>query len=93
MTIPFLACMASVAAFYHLPPRVLPAEPGLIYFEVGRGSEEWQNVQRSMSLAVRLNEKGIEGTINGQTVLNVKTGSGRMSKMVFGLFVVKTDQK
>jgi Transglycosylase SLT domain len=25
MTIPFLACMASVAAFYHLPPRVLPS--------------------------------------------------------------------
>jgi hypothetical protein len=25
MTVPFLACMASVAAFYHLPPRVLPA--------------------------------------------------------------------
>lgn len=25
MTVPFLACMAGVAAFYHLPPRVLPA--------------------------------------------------------------------
>lgn len=25
MAIPFLACMASVAAFYHLPPRVLPS--------------------------------------------------------------------
>lgn len=25
MSIPLLACMASVAAFYHLPPRVLPA--------------------------------------------------------------------
>jgi hypothetical protein len=25
MTSPFLACVASVAAFYHLPPRVLPA--------------------------------------------------------------------
>ncbi len=38
MTIPFLACMASVAAFYHLPPRVLPAiqaveggRPGLVH--------------------------------------------------------------
>lgn len=38
MTIPFLACMASVAAFYHLPPRVLPSIqaveggfPGLIH--------------------------------------------------------------
>jgi hypothetical protein len=25
MSIPYLACMAAVAAFYHLPPRVLPA--------------------------------------------------------------------
>ncbi len=25
MSIPFLACMAAAAAFYHLPPRVLPA--------------------------------------------------------------------
>jgi hypothetical protein len=25
MSIPFLACMAAAAAFYHLPPRVLPS--------------------------------------------------------------------
>jgi hypothetical protein len=25
MTVPFLACMVAVAAFYHLPPRVLPS--------------------------------------------------------------------
>lgn len=25
MSIPFLACMATAAAFYHLPPRVLPS--------------------------------------------------------------------
>jgi hypothetical protein len=25
MSVPFLACMATVAAFYHLPPRVLPS--------------------------------------------------------------------
>jgi soluble lytic murein transglycosylase-like protein len=38
MTIPFLACMAGVAAFYHLPPRVLPSiqaveggQPGLVH--------------------------------------------------------------
>ena len=24
MSVPFLACMAAAAAFYHLPPRVLP---------------------------------------------------------------------
>jgi hypothetical protein len=25
MTIPYLSCMAAAAAFYHLPPRVLPS--------------------------------------------------------------------
>ena len=25
MAVPFLACMAAAAAFYHLPPRVLPS--------------------------------------------------------------------
>ena len=25
MSVPFLACMAAAAAFYHLPPRVLPS--------------------------------------------------------------------
>ncbi|HVC59329.1 MAG TPA: lytic transglycosylase domain-containing protein [Acetobacteraceae bacterium] len=38
MTIPYLACMASAAVFYHLPPRVLPSiqaveggRPGLVH--------------------------------------------------------------
>jgi hypothetical protein len=38
MRIPFLACMASVAAVYHLPPRVLPSiqaveggRPGMVH--------------------------------------------------------------
>jgi Transglycosylase SLT domain len=37
MSVPFVACMAAAASFYHLPPRVLPAiqaveggRPGLI---------------------------------------------------------------
>ncbi len=25
MSLPYLACMAAAAAFYHLPPRILPA--------------------------------------------------------------------
>jgi Transglycosylase SLT domain len=37
MAVPYLACMAAAAAFYHLPPRVLPSiqaveggQPGLV---------------------------------------------------------------
>ena len=46
MGIPFLACMAAAAAFYHLPPRVLPSiqaveggRPGLAHVNAD-GSED-----------------------------------------------------
>jgi hypothetical protein len=46
MTIPLLACMASVAAVYHLPPRVLPSiqvveggRPGLVHLNTD-GSQD-----------------------------------------------------
>src|SRR5207247_346183 len=39
------------------PPRALPQTPGLIYFQVDRASQqqEWQAVQKSLTLAIRLN--------------------------------------
>ena len=35
------------------PPRALPVTPGLVYYQINRESqlEEWQNVQRSLTLA------------------------------------------
>jgi hypothetical protein len=46
MAVPFLACMAAVASFYHLPPRVLPAiqaveggQPGIVHHNQD-GSED-----------------------------------------------------
>src|ERR1700759_3148286 len=46
MSVPFLACMAAAASFYHLPPRVLPAiqaveggRPGLIQPNVNGTSD------------------------------------------------------
>src|SRR5581483_3724424 len=43
------------------PPRALPSHLGLIYFQVNRESTqlEWQNVQKSLTLALRLNENRI----------------------------------
>ena len=38
MGVPYLACMAAVAAFYHLPPRALPAIQQVEGGEVGRVS-------------------------------------------------------
>src|SRR5262249_1652274 len=58
------------------PPHVLPSQPGLVYFQIRRESTsaEWQNVQRSLTLALRLNENRIAGNIQGQRVLTVTLG-------------------
>ena len=53
----------------------MPALPGLIYFQISRESAqgEWQNVQKSLTLAIRLNENLIAGNIQGQRILTIKT--------------------
>jgi len=71
------------------PPRALPAQPNLVYFQVSRDSREsdWQNVQKSLTLALRLNENRIVGNIQGQRVLNIKIGN-QTCTMQFTLYVV-----
>jgi type VI secretion system protein ImpJ len=71
------------------PPRALPNQPGLVYFQINREAQqsEWQNVQKSLNLAVRLNENLIAGNIQGQQVLTIKTG-GQATTMQFTLYVV-----
>jgi len=70
------------------PPRVLPSRAGLIYFQVNRESQqgEWQNVQRSLTLAIRLNENLIAGNIQGQRVLTIKA-EGQVTTIQFTLYV------
>jgi type VI secretion system protein ImpJ len=71
------------------PPRALPAVQGLHYFQIDRAAkaEEWANVQRTLTVAVRLNEKLIQGNIQGQRILTVKT-AGQATTLQFTLFVV-----
>ncbi|MER3416887.1 MAG: type VI secretion system baseplate subunit TssK [Gemmataceae bacterium] len=73
------------------PPRALPVAPGLIYFQISREAnpEEWQNVQRTLSLAIRLNENLIQGSIQGQKVLTIKA-LGRTTTLQFTLYLVPT---
>jgi type VI secretion system protein ImpJ len=73
------------------PPRALPVQPGLLYFQVNRDSKqsEWQNVQKSLTVALRLNENRIVGNIQGQRVLSIKIGS-QTSTLQFTLYVVPT---
>ena len=75
------------------PPRALPTPPGLIYFQVRRESQlaEWQNVHKSLTLAIRLNENLITGNIQGQRVLSIRTGQ-RSTTLQFTLFVVPANE-
>ncbi len=80
-------------AYCSTPPRALPSLPGLIYFQIDRNSqkEEWQNAQKSLSIAIRLNENLVVGNIQGQRVLTIKTG-GQHTTMQFTLFVVPQEK-
>jgi type VI secretion system protein ImpJ len=71
------------------PPQSLPTPAGQVYFQVARATQdaEWQHVQRSLSLAVRLNENFIAGNIQGQRVLSVKH-QGKTVPLQFILYVV-----
>lgn len=71
------------------PPRALPAEAGLIYFQVSRDSDEWLSVQRSLTLAVRINETRVSDGIQGKRVLTIR---GANTTLEFILFVVKQER-
>ena len=77
--------------FTHTPqrPAALPVRPGLLFFRVDKTSStsEWLNVQKSLSLAVRLNETRIVGGIQGQRRLTIKLGE-QTTTLSFTLFVV-----
>ncbi len=76
------------------PPRALPTSPNLIDFQINRESElgERQDVQRSLTLAIRLNENLIVGNIQGQRVLTIKS-EGQTTPLEFTLYVVPPVEK
>ena len=71
------------------PPRALPESRTLTYFQINRDTspEEWQNVQNSLQLAIRLNERLIAGSIDGQNVVTIRT-EGLTTALQFTLYVV-----
>ncbi len=75
------------------PPRALPSQPGLIYFCVDRESQssEWDTVERSLTLAVRLNENLIVSNIQGQRTLTINVG-GQSTTLQFTLYMVPRDK-
>jgi type VI secretion system protein ImpJ len=76
-------------AYNPKPPRALPESRTLTYFQVNRETspDEWQNVQNSLAVAIRLNEKLIAGSIDGQNVVTIRT-EGVTTTMQFTLYIV-----
>jgi type VI secretion system protein ImpJ len=72
------------------PPSALPRTADLTYFQVDRDSQqkEWLNVQQSLTLAIRLNERIIVGKIDKQQILTIRT-DGQDATLQFTLYVVK----
>ena len=87
-------------AFAHLPtiqvPQSLPRPQGLTYFQIQRqeagdparraSAGEWPFVERSLSLAIRFNEKLIVGNIDRQEVVTLRQASEMPFR--FTLFVL-----
>jgi type VI secretion system protein ImpJ len=71
-------------------PQALPVRPGLHFFRIKRdsGSAEWANVERSLTLAIRMNETRILGNIHGQKTLTIQTAPGQTASLQFTLYVV-----
>jgi type VI secretion system protein ImpJ len=75
-------------------PQALPAEPGLTYFQIVRETQldEWSNVEKSKTLAIRLNQNRIVGDIQGKRTLTIQSGR-QTTEMQFTLYLVAEEQE
>jgi type VI secretion system protein ImpJ len=76
-------------AYNPKPPRALPESRSLTYFQINRETspDEWNQVQSSLAVAIRLNEKLIAGSIEGKNVVTIRA-EGQTTTMGFTLYVV-----
>jgi type VI secretion system protein ImpJ len=79
---------------HQLQPRSLPVLPGVIYFQVDRDSQaaEWQHVRKSLTLAIRLNEQRILGSIQGEQTLTIRHG-GQTATLRFTLYLARASSQ
>jgi type VI secretion system protein ImpJ len=71
------------------PPRALPESRTLTYFQISRDTspDEWQHVQNTLALAIRLNERLVAGNIQDQKVVTIRA-EGQTTTLQFTLYVV-----
>lgn len=79
--------------YCNLPPRSLPQQKGLLFFEIDRAAQEdeWTAVRKSLTLALRLNENLIVSNIQGQRTLTIQVG-GETTSLEFSLYVVPEEK-
>lgn len=72
-----------------VPPQLLPMIPGQVYFQLLADAKnpEWANVKKSLTLALRLNDNLIVGSIQNQRRITIRS-AGRNVTMQFALYVV-----
>lgn len=75
----------------HEAPRALPGK-NWTYWKVAEDSTAWQDVAQTLGLGVRIDESHVEGRIDGQQTILVRSHDGREAAMTFALWAVPTGQ-
>lgn len=70
------------------PPRVLPVTKKDTYFSIERSPDEWPFVQRTRRLAIRLNERLLDGDLEGKRDVMIRGQPGKQPVMRFTLYIV-----
>jgi type VI secretion system protein ImpJ len=84
--------LAGLSVEVALRPSVLPDVPGWCYFRIGRQPErEWQSTVRSLTLAARINETRLAGSLHGERNVRVRSASGAVLTMQFTLYAVPNE--
>jgi type VI secretion system protein ImpJ len=73
---------------------VLPALGNLIYFQVDRQSQqqEWQEVHKSLTLAIRMNQNLMVGDIQGKREVRIRAEGGKAAELQLTLYVVPKEK-
>ena len=71
------------------PPRVFPRNDWH-YFRVTREGMHWENIEQSLNLGIRFNERRVERQIDGEDRIDVNDReSGQLVTMSFSLFAIQ----
>ena len=70
------------------PPRVLPITKRDTYFSLERTPDEWPSVQKTRRMAIRLNERLLDGDLQNKRDVLIRGQPGKQPVMRFTLYVV-----